>query len=177
MNCFMLDSDPVLASQAMADIHCGSGPNIHGKKFGGKMIIESGQMLANAYSLDRLATGDCPKTKRGTPRKHSYIHHPVSKWVLESLTNWEWLLEHAKALVREKQYRGGDRHFTADFIDWCGNNLPSLPEKGFTPPALAMPEEYRTSSFVESYRNYYREDKINLGLTWTKRNKPDWWIE
>jgi hypothetical protein len=174
VNIFFLSSCPHLAAQALADVHVGSGPNQYGKRFGGKMIIESGQMLANAYSLDRLAEQDCPRTKKGTDRKHSYIHHPCSKWAIESLTNWEWLLEHAKELVREKQYRGGDRHFTADFIDWAGDNFPSLPDTGFTPPALAMPEDYVTDSFVESYRNYYRQDKVGLGLTWTKRNKPEW---
>ena len=49
-----------------------------------------------------------------------------------------------------------------------------LPKLGGTiPPALAMPEEYRSNDPVESYRLYYRLDKQHL-LKYSKRERPDW---
>ena len=37
-----------------------------------------------------------------------------------------------------------------------------------------MPDQYKVSDVVESYRNYYRGDKAYIA-NWTKRNKPEWW--
>jgi hypothetical protein len=38
---------------------------------------------------------------------------------------------------------------------------------------MAMPDEYKTDSVVESYRNYYIGAKISLA-SWKNREKPFW---
>ena len=63
MNIFWLDNDPQIAAQMLADIHVGS------KNRGGKMIVESAQMLGNCYSLEQLL--DAPYTKKVS---HGNIH-------------------------------------------------------------------------------------------------------
>jgi hypothetical protein len=138
------------------------------------MIIESAQMLANAYSVEQLK--DAPRTQTGNVRRYSYLHHPCSKWVLESKQNFDWLLNHAIGLADEKWYRTGKKHFTLEFLCWCDNNPPNLPDNGLTPHAQAMPEHFKNSDFVKAYKDYYNADKVHL-FKWTKRNKPQWIID
>lgn len=153
----------------MADVHTGSANK------GGKMIVEAAQMLINCYPLERIAQPDCPRTKDGDVRKYSYNHHPCSKWVKESRNNFNWLLMHGFAMVNEKLYRGGKLHFCERVFRWCHRNPPDLPTAGFTFPALAMPEQYKSNDYVQSYRDYYVYNKMaNLNLNWTRRDKPYW---
>ena len=171
MNIFALDKDPVKATEYMIDVHVGS------KSAGGKMIVESSQLLANAYTLDELL--DAPFTQKNQPRKHSYIHHPSSKWVIASLDNFNWLLLHAQAMIKEKLYRGGNLHSCYEFLDWCSQNTPNLPSVGLTPFALAMPEEYKQNDPIQAYRDYYMGDKqYNTSGKWmmiyTNRDYPKW---
>ena len=51
MNIFVTDKDPVVAAQNLCDKHIN------------KMIVESAQMLANAFSLERQAESDCPRSQ------------------------------------------------------------------------------------------------------------------
>lgn len=151
----------------LADIHVGC----HNK--GGKMIVESAQLLANCYSADQLKIA--PLTQKGNVRKYSYYNHPCSKWVRQSYYHFEWLLIHAIEMVEEKMYRDGGLHFCYHFINWCYNNSPNLPDVKPLTPALAMPDIYKKNNPVESYRDYYRYDKLpKLGLTWTNRERPNW---
>lgn len=48
-----------------------------------------------------------------------------------------------------------------------------ISHKSATPPAQAMPDEYRNSDPVTAYRAYYLGAKRNL-LQYTNREKPDW---
>lgn len=181
MNIFFLDYDPIKAAQMLCDKHVGRGQDACGKKEAGKMIVESAQMLANCYPLERLAESDCPRTQKKTARKHSYFNHPCSKWVRKSIHNYYWLLEHAMAQVDEKQYRGGSNHFCSDFINWCFDNKPNLPEIDPTKPAQAMPEDYQNINPVTAYRDYYYYDKYkgyitdSIDMKWTIREQPEWW--
>jgi len=52
---------------------------------------------------------------------------------------------------------------------------PNIIDKGLTEQPKAMPEQYKTNSVVESYRNYYIGDKSGFAM-WKNRNKPNWWI-
>lgn len=60
-----------------------------------------------------------------------------------------------------------------DVIEWCIVNKPNIPDIGFTTPAMAMPDEFKVDSVVESYRNYYMGAKISLA-SWKNREKPFW---
>lgn len=158
MNIFYLDSDPVKAAKYHVDKH-----NI-------KMILESAQLLCTAHHL-------CPKYKLPEKfYKKTHVNHPCSIWVRESSDNYRWLCEHAIALCDEYTYRYDKTHASRVVIEWCQKHIPDLPDIGTTPVKLAMPDEYKTSDPVESYRNYYFYDKRkNIQCKWTRRTPPNWW--
>lgn len=172
MNIFFVDRDPFIAAKMLPDVYTG-GPH-----HGGKMIVESCQMLANAYSKDKLKLA--PLTIKGTVRKHSYLHHPCSKWVLLNKANFNWLLRHADSMLNEKIFRTG-KVTTNPFIDWCLNNEPDHYgcdyDYKFTDPPMCMPEKYRTTDVVQSYRDYLVKGKGHISFTWSVRGKPEWWPE
>ena len=166
MNIFFLDKSPKLSAEYLCDSHA----------LNGKMATEMAQMMSNLYSLERLANSDCPRTATGNIRKHSYPHHPCTKWIKSSLSNFQWGLEHALYICEERRYRTGkELNGTYEFLKWVKDtsNELTFAESAFTNPALAMPEQYINKDPVMAYRNYYRNEKKHL-LKYTKRNMPDW---
>jgi hypothetical protein len=83
------------------------------------------------------------------------------------------LCELGLELCKEYTYRYGKRHKSQEVIEWCLINKPNIPDIGFTKPAMAMPDEYKVKSVVESYRNYYMGAKSGLAV-WKNREKPEW---
>ena len=148
MNIFVLDKNPHVAAMYACDKHVV------------KMILESAQML-------------CSVQPEGTaPYKRSFYNHPCTKWVRASVANYDWLIEHARALCTEYTRRYGKVHKSEKVIDWCDANRPELPDVGLTPFAQAMPEDYKNEDAVEAYRTYYRNDKKRFA-TW-KTETPAW---
>ena len=149
MNIFVLDENPAVAATYACDKHVV------------KMILESAQML-------------CSVQPEGTaPYKRSFYNHPCTKWVRASVANYDWLIEHARALCTEYTRRYGKVHKSEKVIDWCDANRPELPDVGLTPFAQAMPEDYKNEDAVEAYRTYYRNDKRRFA-TWKDVDPPTW---
>jgi hypothetical protein len=163
------------------------------------MVLESAQMLANCFPPELLADKDCPRTKAGTVRKHSYYNHPCSKWVRSSRENMKWLITHALAMDLERIQRSTLKaqehrklkeegkpyekaiaklipvsHHCIPFINWVLVNLhlSTVPEGPLTAFAQAMPDEFKCEDAVQAYRNLYITGKKHLHK-WTQ-NKPDW---
>ena len=148
MNIFVLDKNPHVAAMYACDKHVV------------KMILESAQMLCSVHP-------------EGTaPYKRGFYNHPCTKWVRASSENYDWLIEHARALCTEYTRRYGKVHKSEQVIDWCDANRPELPDVGLTPFAQAMPEDYKNEDAVEAYRTYYRNDKKRFA-TW-KTETPTW---
>ena len=165
MNIFAVHIIPQIAAIQLVDRHVV------------KMITESAQILSNCFTLEQLASPDCPRTQKGTPRKHSYPHHPCCKWVNESRSNMSWVIEHAIALEEERIYRfeSDTPHFSIAFVKWAKEHRDesiSL-NANRTPFAQAMPPEYKRINWVEAYRKYYAIGKKHLHQ-WTKRGAPEW---
>jgi hypothetical protein len=168
MNLFVLDKDPAIAAKYNCDTHCN------------KIILEIAMMMANCFTPETLK--NAPPTQKGTPRKHSYFNHPVSKWMRETTGNLEWSIEHAIELENERIYRGYNPHFSFAFIDWVASNIHEsiVAVGGITPFAIAIAEDkncrkiagFNSLSAVDKYRLYYKHDKPFA--TWTKRETPDW---
>ena len=176
MNIFVVDYDPIEAAKALVDKHVR------------KMILESAQMLSMAHRyLDGSETKVVvdEKTKRHWLLEDDrlekllykvsvpHLNHPCTKWSREAKENYDWLAIHWVALMDEYKYRYGKNHA-------CNKLYPDLlqPPQGLTnywgsEPPLAMPDEYKTDSVIESYRNYYRQAKSHLH-NWTKREAPEW---
>jgi hypothetical protein len=87
-----------------------------------------------------------------------------------------YLCELGLALGEEYTYRYGKTHKSIEVIQWCLSNRPNIKDIGFTTPPLAMPDEYKVDSVVESYRNYYKGAKSTI-VSWKNREKPVWFLE
>ena len=155
MNIFFLDVNP----RKIAQYHC--------DKHVVKMILETAQLLCGAHWM----------VGSEAPYKLSHKNHPCAKWTRESDENYEYLCEIGLALCEEYTHRYGKVHKSEAIIEWCATNVPLLPrDVGSTTPAMAMPEEYKVGySVVQSYRNYYINDKAGFAK-WTKREVHEWFV-
>ena len=158
MNIFFLDWDVNKCAQYHLDKHST------------KMILEYSQILCGVHHMtdqvNRLSTDQIPY-------KLSHKNHPCSIWARESLSNYLYLCELGLELSNEYTYRYGKRHKSTEVIMWCVSNRPNIPDKGFTEPPKAMPDEYKVKDVIESYRNYYRGAKSGFA-TWKNREIPEW---
>ena len=152
MNIFVLDESPVVAAKYACDKHVV------------KMILESAQMLCSIHPQ-----GDAPY-------RRSFYNHPCTKWVRESSSNYDWLIEHAYALCAEYTRRYNKIHKTEQVIDWCNKNRLELPDMGLTPHPTCMPDYCKQESVVDSYRNYYINEKADFAK-WKDGNVPFWFSE
>lgn len=172
MNIFMLSSCPVESARQLCDKHVV------------KMILESTQMLSTAKrvidgseyidrssgrSIRRWRLSD--NTLDTTLYKATHVNHPCNMWLRKSLTNFNWLLDHTTSLLSEYTHRYGKVHKCSSMIPMLSSFKPSIPDNGFTQPALAMPDEYKTSSYTESYRKYYIHTKLGFAK-YTNRDVP-----
>jgi hypothetical protein len=154
MNIFFLDWD----TEKCAKYHC--------DKHVVKMILETAQLLCSVHHVTEQVTEQ-------VPYKLSHKNHPCAVWARQSLSNYLYLCELGLELGKEYTHRYGKRHKSIDVINWCIINKPNIPDIGFTTPAMAMPDEFKVDSVVESYRNYYMGAKISLA-SWKNREKPFW---
>lgn len=158
MNIFVLDENPQVAAK------------MHNDKHVVKMILESAQLLCGVHHMSNQSS------TVEAPYKLSHKNHPCSIWARECTENYIWLCDLGLSLCEEYTYRYGKRHKSQDVIEWCLVNKPSLKDNGdITPFALAMPDECKTKTAVESYRLYYLTHKRDIS-TWKERKKPEWFI-
>ena len=154
MNIFVLDLDPRKCATYHANCHVV------------KMVLETAQLLCGVHHMT--------DSQYVIPYKLSHKNHPCSIWSRECIENYTWLCDLGIALCDEYQYRYGKRHKSLDVIEWALFYRPNLPTYGdITPFALAMPDECKVNSAVESYRTYYIMHKKSLGI-WKNREQPDW---
>ena len=137
--------------------------------------LESAQMLSTAH---RILDGD--NVIHESLYKIAHKGHPCTKWVMESVANYQWLYDHFIGLCDEYTYRYGKTHLCdtkfRDILLFSPNNIP-IEER--TPFALAMsafPQFIDYNDPVTSYRRYYGTKADNFNLLWTKREIPDWYF-
>lgn len=158
-----------------------------------KMQLEAAQMLATTVWIDKLL-GYVPRKldseelgvikaemavlppideRQFLRYKAAHINHPCTIWMRESYDNFEWSQIYVNALNEEAQYRGYKPHASCVEV----NRMPAptrLLNKGLTPFAQAMPDDYKQKDPVEAYRLYYQMDKSEIA-SWKVRGAPDWW--
>lgn len=163
MNIFVTDENPAKAAMNLCDKHIS------------KMIVESAQMLSTAHWV--LDGGHS-----GAIYKATHANHPCSVWVRESSGNYGWLWRHAMAMCYEYTLRYKRVHKTEQII-WRLLNPPSnLPNKERTPFAICFFARdpvahlmcYVPGDTIQSYRNFYKLDKIRFAK-WNHSEKPSWW--
>lgn len=150
MNIFCVDHDPIIAANSLCDKHVV------------KMVLETAQMLSSAI---RITSG----IEYGY--KITHRNHPCSIWTRTSKGNFDWLKIHGIALCEEYTYRYHKIHKSSSIIINASNE--TIPNGSLTAFAQAMPEQFRDPDPVKAYRNYYRNEKIDL-LVYTNRSPPTW---
>ena len=194
MNIFVLHWNPRKAARAHADKHVV------------KMILESVQMLYTTHwvltypillthrSPAALAKAQKPlplpplfRMKKAphqlkNPEVRGYrpvhVHHPCTKWVRASLSNYMWLCTLALELAKEhhRRWPASFSHSCESHALWLSQHPPPLPDIPLTHFALAMPDEYKRKDPIQSYRAFYSGSKKDRGITdsYTNRHPPHW---
>lgn len=156
-----------------------------------KMILETTQLLYTAHWVLAAVGVRAPgapdfstaPTLATNPSQHGYLpirnaKHPCAIWTRESLANYKWLCEFGMALCEEFTHRFGGTHSCEEHIYWLhAHPPPTIPRKGWTTPAQAMPEEYKCpGNSIAAYRAYYKLNKGEVRgiLTYTARHRPHW---
>jgi hypothetical protein len=176
INIFYVEEDPMDAAQALVDKHVV------------KMILESAQLLSTAH---RVLDGQEIEGKSATGRKArrwilpdarddvmyaaTHINHPSAVWCRGSVRNYDWLVDHFYALMREYTHRYGKTHKCYGELSYMLQSPPhNLKAWDWTEMPSCMAEEYIISEDpIINYRNYYRKGKKNLHK-WTNRIQPEW---
>ena len=176
MNIFYLDRDVKTCAE------------MHNDKHVVKMIIEYAQLMSTAHRLldgeeyyDLTANGRKIKRWRlndereNVLMKASHVNHPSAVWVRQSKQNYVWLMQMWCCLLQEYTYRYGKTHACSRLVSVLSEMPHNLPEKPFTEPTPAMPDEYKVkNNSVKSYINYYVGAKQHLA-NWKKRTIPSWY--
>ena len=163
MNIFVLDLDPAVAAQMHCDKHVP------------KLCVEAAQMMASALRRHGATDEQMPLTKKGTPYRGGYAHHPCTIFAGDTCDNFMWLADHALTLCSEYARRFGKTHACEEPIRYMSKlgELGWIPKGELTPFAQAMPDEYRDDDAVKAYRAYYHSKQF---AKWEKGTPaPDWW--
>jgi len=143
MNIFVLDLNP----KTCAELHC--------DKHVVKMIVETAQLLCSAHHIIGTKLTDLYKL--------THKNHPCSIWARESSDNYKWLVRLGLHLCDEYTNRYNKIHKTSTLLL---NLLTTQPEKfsthQHTERPLCMPDKYHSTYVVESYINYYKNEKKDI---------------
>ncbi|MYE36326.1 MAG: hypothetical protein F4X24_02015 [Rhodobacteraceae bacterium] len=157
MNIFCLDSDPFLAAQFQCDKHVV------------KMVLESAQMLCSAHRLLESST------VQENFYKITHQKHPCTIWTMETSGNYQWHYQHFVGLCDEYRYRYDKTHLSDQKLRESLSIMPdNILKADLTPFPLALPDEYKTTCPIESYREYYKSKSALFNMNWTRREVPDW---
>ena len=152
-----------------------------------KMILESAQLLSTAH---RVLDGEkyigkvngrkhtswiLPDARDGVIYQAFSLHHPSAIWCRTSIQNYDWLVDHFFALMREYTYRYEKTHKCYGELSYMLQSPPNnLKNWDWTPMPSCMAEEYIISDDpLTNYRNYYRIGKAGMHK-WKKRQPPEW---
>jgi hypothetical protein len=176
MNIFALDHDVTKCAEYHVDRHVV------------KMILEYSQLLSTAHRIldgvqqqflsesGRRATawrlGDERETKL---YKATHVNHPSAIWARSTSGNYQWLQNLLVAVCKEyhNRYKRIHKCESSGIVEAL-ERLPSNIKIGpVTPVLTAMPDHFKVSDSIESYRNYYRGGKQHL-FSWKNREVPYW---
>ena len=180
MNIFVLDENPSIAAKAHCDKHVV------------KMIVESAQMLSTAHRM--LDGNECRRPSKSGKTMSRYwtlpddrethmyravhMHHPCTKWTMETSGNYDWHFMLYMALCNEYQVRYGKIHKTDSCLSEALCELPhhikAAPRTQWAMAMKANPECMDPSDAVKSYRDFYKTKRTRFNMAWTNRPTPNW---
>jgi hypothetical protein len=154
-----------------------------------KMILEYAQLLSTAH---RLLDGYEYEGKSNSGRKAmrwkledsrdetlylaSHMNHPSGIWCRENLSNYQWLYNLWRDLMKEYTFRYGKHHVAEKLISYLDNPPKNIKTGDITPMPQCMPEHYKVpGDSIQAYHNYYIGDKQSFAV-WTNRPIPEWYV-
>mgnify|MGYP001179787508 FL=1 len=179
MNIFLLHENPTICAEQHCDKHVV------------KMVIEYAQLMSTAHRVldgdlyeDRTAAGRRIKRWRhpnsnmeATLYKASHINHPDGLWVRSSDANYNYLYNLWCRLCEEYTHRYGRVHLTEEklknLLRFAPTNINHVIQADVHGLPLAMPDDVKGNSVVNSYRRYYKKYKIDFAK-YTNRDYPEW---
>jgi hypothetical protein len=154
-----------------------------------KMILEYAQLLSTAH---RLLDGYEYEGKSISGRKAmrwklederednlymaSHMKHPSGIWCRENLSNYHWLYNLWRDLMREYTFRYGKHHVTEKLIEHLQFPPTKISHGEMTPMPQCMPDQYKVAGdSIQAYHTYYINDKQPFAV-WTNRPIPEWYV-
>jgi hypothetical protein len=177
MNIFAVDKDPLIAAQSLCDKHVV------------KMIVETAQLLSTAHRVldGTMEIRTSSKGRKQKYYKHSnpileenlykatHVNHPSAIWARQSNNNYNWLYCHFIGLCDEYRHRYGKTHLSEQKLGGLLSTPPrNIEISHFSYPTPAMPDEFKSSNIIESYRLYYLSKYETIDMRWTNRELPRW---
>lgn len=174
MNIFVLDLDPYITARYHCDQHVT------------KMILESAQLLSTEAHRLGVAHKDSYKP--------THQNHPCTLWLRNGPMPAHWLHNLICGLSMEHRKRFGTAHKS----EWIGRKAAAkiwdyyryipkadkyiIEQASELDFALAMPDKFKTTDPVESYREYYKAKNLQWqvdskeAMRYTNTDRPDWLV-
>lgn len=177
MNIFFLSHNPSECARQHVDKHVV------------KMILEYGQLMSTAHRVldgqlyygktknnSKIQRWLLPDSREDIVWKASHSNHPSNIWVRQSSDHYSWLYNLWLEMLSEYTYRYSKKHSAERMREVFSQVPKNLPNKGWlSDPTPAMPNEYKVSNAIQSYRNFYIAEKRSFA-TWKNRTVPDWFV-
>jgi hypothetical protein len=172
MNLFVTSEDPTECAMWLDD------------KRVGKLLMEANQMLSLAVKLN-WPDDDGSYVFLETPTEltsgFAHKNHPVSVWVRETRSNFNWTVHHAVALGAEFRHRFGKEHASSvrtRYLATCEDCIPDgylLPFQNSARNA-GLGIDYSHLPVPLSYREYLnsRWDTDKRSVSFSNREPPPW---
>jgi len=178
MNIFYLSKDPKICAQYHCDKHVV------------KMILEYAQLLSTAHRVidgERIQvpsnsgkrmvwTWKIDDSRENVLYKVAHVNHPSNVWARASVQHYMWLWRLWFNLCKEYEERYKKKHSTFIKLNTHlfipPDNLDDYKFDFWQEPPLCMPDEYKEDNHIESYRNFYKNEKRPF-CTW-KNATPEW---
>lgn len=158
MNIFAVAKSPRVSARSLPD------------KLVVKMPLESAQMLST--SLRCFMSDDVCDTLG--IYKVAFKNHPCTIWARTSRANFDWLVAHFETLCDEYTARYDKVHASRRLLYAFKTYRVFIPSGPLTPFAQCMPDEYKSSSHIEAYRDYMVAEKTYA--VWKFTEQPQWWV-
>ena len=116
--------------------------------------------------------------------RNRYLSHPMVRWALADVANYQWLFVLAACGTMEYKYRYSRSFpFKVKTLSDHPHHLPSI-NSDAVPPPQCIPEDYQVRQSVKrfhswentvtAHRQYYFWEQHSQRETWTKRHLPQW---
>lgn len=144
-----------------------------------KMWVLPDEEIVMHYKLDKEYARLRPTYKH--PRgfalySPTHVTHPSCAWTMEGEEQYQWHYQLTRAMLDEYTHRYGKKHGVERVMELLATPPKNIPTAAWSDPPLAMPDKYKTTDHVESYRQFYVAEKASFAR-WKNRSAPDWFIQ